>query len=127
MEFGRISESELDKVDFTLSPDPAFNKKILSGKPAEKPKVYVGCAKWGREEWVGKIYPPKTKEKDFLKHYVHHYNSIELNATHYKIYGPLGIKKWADQRKRQRFFVLPKNVPGSYSSRKFERERFYTE
>jgi uncharacterized protein YecE (DUF72 family) len=112
MEFGHIPENELDKVDFTLSPDPAFNKAILNGKLVEKPKVYVGCAKWGRIEWVGKIYPPKTKEKDFLKHYVHHYNSIELNATHYKIYGPLGIKKWADQANDKDFLFCPKMFQG---------------
>jgi hypothetical protein len=43
---------------------------------------------------VGKIYPEKTKEKDFLQHYVEHYNSIELNATHYKVYDAEAIKKW---------------------------------
>ena len=41
----------------------------------------------GKKNGWEKIYPPKTKEKDFLKHYVQHYNSIELNATHYKVYG----------------------------------------
>src|SRR5213075_1367404 len=75
MEFGRVPENELNKIDYKLSPDPVFNKKILKGEAVKKPKVYVGCAKWGRVEWVGKIYPPKTKEKDFLEHYVQHYNS----------------------------------------------------
>jgi uncharacterized protein YecE (DUF72 family) len=97
MEFGRVDLNELDTVDFTLPPEPDFNKKILTGKPIKLPKVYIGCAKWGREEWVGKIYPPGTKEKNFLDHYIQHYNSIELNATHYKIYGAAGIKKWADK------------------------------
>jgi uncharacterized protein YecE (DUF72 family) len=95
MEFGRVAEDELDKINFKLPPDSLFNKQVLEGKPVANPRVYVGCAKWGRVEWLGKIYPPKTKEKNFLDQYVHHYNSIELNATHYKIYGPIGIKKWA--------------------------------
>ena len=93
MEFGRVPVNELKMIDFTLSPDHAFNKKVLKGKPVKDPKVFIGCAKWGRIEWVGKIYPPKTREKDFLEHYVQHYNSIELNATHYKIYGPGSIQK----------------------------------
>ena len=91
MEFGRVSEMELNNVDFSLPAEPAWNKKILRGKPAKHAKVYLGCAKWGRTEWVGKIYPPKTKEKDFLRHYVNHYNAIELNATHYRIWGEAGI------------------------------------
>jgi len=112
MEFGRVEESELENVDFSLPREPAGNKKILTGKPAGKPKVYVGCAKWGREEWVGKIYPFKTKEKNFLQHYVEHYNAIELNVTHYKIYGEPGIRKWADKAKGKDFLFCPKMYQG---------------
>jgi uncharacterized protein YecE (DUF72 family) len=112
MEFGRLPEDELNKIDFKLPTDPAFNKKNLKGKPAVKPKVYVGCAKCGRLEWLGKIYPLKTKEKDFLDHYVHHYNSIELNATHYKVYGPRGIQKWAAKANGKDFLFCPKMFQG---------------
>ena len=94
MEFGRVDESELNSIDFSLPKEPAFNMQTLKGKPANNPKVYIGCAKWGRVEWVGKIYPPKTKEKDFLQHYVQHYNCIELNATHYRMPEPQTVKKW---------------------------------
>ena len=112
MEFGRVPESELGNIDFSLPPEPSFNKKILSGKPFKKTKVYLGCAKWGREEWVGKIYPLKTKEKDFLKHYVEHYNSIELNATHYKVYGEGIIKKWTANAAGKDFKFCPKLYQG---------------
>ncbi|MBS1598299.1 MAG: DUF72 domain-containing protein [Bacteroidetes bacterium] len=108
MEFGRVSEEELDSVKFELPVEPAANNKILKGEKAKNPKVYLGCAKWGRMEWVGKIYPEKTKEKDFLAHYVQHYNSIELNATHYKLYGAIGIAKWAEKAKGKDFKFCPK-------------------
>ena len=112
MEFGRVPENELKNIDFSLSADPDFNKKILKNKPVKNAKVYLGCAKWGREEWVGKIYPPKTKEKDFLQHYVQHYNSIELNATHYKVYGEGGIKKWIEKAAGKDFMFCPKMYQG---------------
>ena len=112
MEFGRVPENELDQVDFSLPKEPVENKKILRGKSASNAKVYVGCAKWGRLEWVGKIYPLKTKEKDFLRHYVEHYNSIELNATHYKIYGEKGIRNWAEKAKEKDFKFCPKMFQG---------------
>ncbi|MBC7888507.1 MAG: DUF72 domain-containing protein [Ferruginibacter sp.] len=112
MEFGRVPENELKTIDFTLPVDPVFNDKVLKGKPVKNPKVYIGCAKWGRTEWVGKIYPLKTKEKDFLQHYVQHYNSIELNATHYKIYGAEGIQKWADKAEKKDFLFCPKMYKG---------------
>lgn len=112
MEFGRVPENELNGIDFSLPAEPASNKAILKGKPAKNPKVYVGCAKWGRTEWVGKIYPPKTKEKDFLQHYVEHYNCIELNATHYKVYGEAGTRKWAEKAKGKDFLFCPKMYKG---------------
>lgn len=112
MEFGRVPEIELAGIDFSLPAEPDFNKMVLKGKPAKQPRVYVGCAKWGRTEWVGKIYPPKTKEKDFLQHYVEHYNCIELNATHYKVYGEAGIRKWAEKAKGKDFLFCPKMYKG---------------
>jgi uncharacterized protein YecE (DUF72 family) len=112
MEFGRVTEAELDSIDFSLPKEPAFNKTILTGKKGTNAKVYLGCAKWGRTEWVGKIYPPKTKEKDFLQHYVQHYNSIELNATHYKVYDEVAIKKWAEKAAAKDFIFCPKMYKG---------------
>ncbi|MCI0449349.1 MAG: DUF72 domain-containing protein [Chlorobi bacterium] len=96
MDFGKVSVKELNEIDFTLPDDHTDTEKLfasLKGKK-KKQKVYVGCAKWGRKEWLGKIYPPKTKEKDFVTYYVKQFNSIELNATHYRIPSPDSIKKW---------------------------------
>lgn len=111
MDFGKVPVEDLDHIDFTLPPNDPFNVKVLKGKAAH-PKVYLGCAKWGRVEWLGKIYPPKTKERDFLQHYVQHYNSIELNATHYKIYGPTGIGNWAAKAQGKDFKFCPKMYQG---------------
>ncbi len=112
MDFGKVPERELEEIDFSLPADPLFNKAVLKGKPVKNPKIYIGCAKWGRTEWVGKIYPSKTKEKDFLDHYVQHYNSIELNATHYKVYDEAAIKKWADKAGKKDFLFCPKMYQG---------------
>ncbi len=112
MEFGRVPEQELDSIDFGLPADPVSNQAILSGRRSQHPRVYLGCAKWGRPEWVGKIYPPKTKEKNFLQHYVKHYNCIELNATHYKIVGPAGIARWAEKANGRDFLFCPKMYQG---------------
>jgi uncharacterized protein YecE (DUF72 family) len=112
MDFGRVPENELNNVNFKLPPEPALNKLVLKGKPAKKPEIYVGCAKWGRKEWIGKIYPKGTKDAQFLDEYVKHYNSIELNATHYKLYDQAAIKKWADKAKEKNFKFCPKVYQG---------------
>jgi uncharacterized protein YecE (DUF72 family) len=86
MEFGRVTPDELDSIDFTLPPDRPESIDLLPKQKQEtKPGIYVGCAKWGRPEWVGTIYPKGTKERDFLEHYAQQFNTIELNATFYRL------------------------------------------
>jgi uncharacterized protein YecE (DUF72 family) len=126
MEFGRLSDTELELADFSLPTEPSENKAILPGFPNRAAKVYLGCAKWGREEWVGKIYPPKTREKDFLKHYVEHYNSIELNTTHYKIYGEKATRNWAEQARGKDFRFCPKMFEGVTHKGKLSTKKFFT-
>jgi uncharacterized protein YecE (DUF72 family) len=101
MEFGRVTPEELPLVNFTLPPDTELTVATLKEAKNDNPlQVHVGCAKWGRKEWLGKIYPLKTKDANFLDEYVKHFDCIELNATFYNVYGPEQIAKWkakADQ------------------------------
>ena len=109
MEFGRVDTTEINNIDFTLPPDGVQTQLTLIGKRIEKPKFFVGCAKWGRKEWVNLIYPPKTKEKDFLGEYVKHFNSIELNAVFYGIPKEEQIIKWKEMADhREDFLFCPK-------------------
>ncbi len=106
MEFGKVSSEEIADVDFTLPADGKQTKVTLNAKPVPQPKFFVGCAKWGRKEWLGLIYPPKTKEKDFLSEYVKHYNSIELNAVFYSIPKEEQILKWKAMAESNDDFVF---------------------
>jgi uncharacterized protein YecE (DUF72 family) len=110
MEFGRVTPEELAIADFTLPPDTALTIKTLRESKNDKPlQVHVGCAKWGRKEWIGQIYPPKTKDANFLDEYVKHFDCIELNATFYNIYNAETITKWRDKaEKNPEFKFCPK-------------------
>jgi len=100
MDFGKVADSELTHVDFTLPDDGIQTTKVLgSSKSKQQPEFFVGCAKWGRKEWLDMIYPLKTKEANFLDEYVKHFNSIELNAVFYSIPAKELIKKWHDKTK----------------------------
>lgn len=86
MEFGKVSPEDLSQIDFTLPPDhPGTTALLKKQKKKADTKIFVGCAKWGRPDWVGKIYPKKTKAGDFLEHYARQFNCIELNATFYRM------------------------------------------
>jgi len=93
MEFGKIPENELKEIDFTLPPEPPENKEVLK-KGKGKTKFYIGCAKWGRKDWIGKLYPKGTKEKDFLHYYATQFNSIEFNGFFYNVHSRELVEKW---------------------------------
>jgi len=110
MEFGRVDSSELTKIDFALPPDhPATTALLAKKKSKKKTEVYIGCAKWGRKDWVGKLYPPKTKEADYLNHYAKHFNCIELNATFYRMPTVKQIEGWKNKVDKD-FKFCPKFV-----------------
>lgn len=97
MEFGRVSDELLDSINFVLPPDRPETTTLLRNQKGDHTAIKVGCAKWGRKDWIGKIYPPKTKEADFLSHYAKHFNSIELNATFYKMPSFRQTKSWSEK------------------------------
>ncbi|MGC1244074.1 MAG: DUF72 domain-containing protein [Chryseosolibacter sp.] len=107
MEFGKISAEELDRINFDLPADRPETVRILGGKKTENLSVFVGCAKWGRKDWIGKIYPRGTKEDDFLPLYGKHFNSIELNATFYKIPSFKQAQEWSSKVGKN-FLFTPK-------------------
>lgn len=112
MDFGKVAANEIASVDFTLPADGKQTALTLAGhQPVKEPAFYIGCAKWGRKEWVNMIYPLKTKEVDFLDQYVKHFNSIELNAVFYSIPSADLIRKWkqkAEENSNNGFVFCPK-------------------
>ena len=112
MNFGQVPTRQLNKIDFELPAEPPINDSVLKGKTAKKSAVYVGCAKWSRKEWIGTVYTEGTKEKDFLHEYAKRFNSVELNATHYKLYKAADLAKWVDQVGSGNFKFAPKLYQG---------------
>lgn len=95
MDFGRVED--VDAVDFSFPPDDKITTALFKSLQKQaKPQVYIGCAKWGRADWIGKLYPKGTKQSDFLAHYVQHFNCIELNAMFYQLFPKATVQKWAD-------------------------------
>lgn len=98
MEFGKVTPEELEQINFSLPPDKAETTRLLAKhKSTTSSQVFVGCAKWGRKDWVGKIYPKGTKEADFLPHYAKFFNTIELNATFYKLPSKEQTSNWKNK------------------------------
>lgn len=97
MEFGKVPSQEVKAIKFALPPDGEQTKEVLNGTNIVQPDIYVGCAKWGLPEWVDFLFPPKTKAANFLTEYAKQFNSIELNAAHYRTPTIDTARKWKKQ------------------------------
>lgn len=111
MEFGKVPSEEVKSINFSLPADGEQTKIVLNGIKTEALEVFVGCAKWGLPEWVDFLYPPKTKAANFLNEYAKHFNSIELNAAHYRVPTIETARKWKQQAEgngKGKFLFCPK-------------------
>ena len=94
MKFGKVDN--IENVDFTIPKSPESTNKFLASLPSEPagPEVRFGATGWGNKEWIGSIYPEKTKAKDFLYYYSRQFHTIELNTTHYRIPTEKSVLQW---------------------------------
>lgn len=93
MKFGKVDNPEL--VDFTFPKDHPDTEILLSNTANISPlQVHVGCAKWNRQD-LKNFYPRGTKDE--LVYYSTQFNSIELNATFYRIFSAETYEKWYDK------------------------------
>jgi len=90
----------------------AFTVKTFTGRgKSGKVDIRVALDKWGRKEWVGKLYPNRTRERDFLGEYTKLFQTIELNAVFYSIPSQQLILSWKDMiasHHQEQFLFMPK-------------------
>ncbi|MCW3466060.1 DUF72 domain-containing protein [Chitinophaga nivalis] len=112
MDFG-ANWQQYTQLDVSLLPDDPITSQVLKGVPGNS-TLRIGTSGWSRKEYAGTLYPKGLKETALLTEYGRLFNCVELNATHYKIYSPDAIRKWAEKVKGRDFRFCPK-VPQSIS------------
>ena len=105
MKFGKLED--LSGIEFILPPDHPHTLSNLALQRLEERKIYLGGTMWNIPKWKGKIFPAKTKADQMGVEYCKQFNTIELNATHYKIHGPEIISKWKNFSSEE-FLFCPK-------------------
>lgn len=50
--------------------------------------IYVGTSGFKFEDWKGRFYPAKIKEKDWLEYYGERFSCVEVNASFYRLMHP---------------------------------------
>ncbi|HUS31627.1 MAG TPA: DUF72 domain-containing protein [Kofleriaceae bacterium] len=58
---------------------------------------YLGCPGWGMKTWVGRLFPPGTRNQDFLARYAEVFNTVEGNTTFYALPTADTVARWNEQ------------------------------
>jgi len=100
--FGKVDNPS--NIDFSLPKNHISTNNTLGIQQAGNCNVYVGCAKWNKQDLKG-FYPRGTKDE--LAYYATQFNSIELNATFYRTFPIATVEKWY-QKTTSDFKFFPK-------------------
>ena len=57
----------------------------------------IGCSGWNYEHWRnGVFYPPRLPPKRWLDFYAQHFDTVEVNATFYRLPRPSAVANWVE-------------------------------
>lgn len=102
MKFGKIENEDIERLPadaFRLPvDDPADTVRTLERHAGawERPAVRAGGTMWNIRAWRGKVFPAGAPQRVWPECYGRAFDTIEYNATHYRIYAPDKMRAWAD-------------------------------
>lgn len=60
-------------------------------------EVRIGCSGWSYRDWRGVLYPEGVPARRWLEHYATVFDTVELNATFYRLPEARTARGWAEQ------------------------------
>jgi uncharacterized protein YecE (DUF72 family) len=54
----------------------------------------IGCSGWVYRHWKGEFYPATLPQARWLEHYAAHFDTVELNASHYRLPTERAVRDW---------------------------------
>jgi uncharacterized protein YecE (DUF72 family) len=68
--------------------------------------VRVGISGWRYAGWRGRFYPPGLRQQDELSYASRHFDTIEINGTHYSLQRPEAFARWHDETPNDFVFAV---------------------
>lgn len=59
--------------------------------------IYLGTSGWSYDHWIGNFYPKDLKKGEWLKFYSKKFNTVEVNASFYRLPFKNMVKGWKDK------------------------------
>lgn len=57
----------------------------------------MGCSGWSYRDWRGILYPEALPSSGWLEHYASSFDTVEINATFYRLPEKETVRAWAEQ------------------------------
>lgn len=61
------------------------------------PSLRIGTSSWSSADWIGPFYPPGSDAASFLAHYATEFDTVECDATFYRIPSAKTVDGWRDR------------------------------
>jgi uncharacterized protein YecE (DUF72 family) len=69
--------------------------------------IRLGCQGWNYPDWIGSLYPERTKAADLLRTYARAFGTVEIDSTFYALPTEKVLRGWAEKVPRG-FLFSPK-------------------
>jgi uncharacterized protein YecE (DUF72 family) len=69
-------------------------------------RAYIGCSGWNYKHWREVFYPRGLAASRWLEHYAEHFDTVEVNATFYRLPTLKATTGWAESSPRGFVFAV---------------------
>jgi uncharacterized protein YecE (DUF72 family) len=88
---------------FREVPDPLY---WTMEKEQRQEPLYVGTSGWVYKDWAGAFYPESLSKNDELAFYATRFNTVEINATFYRLAPVSAVKGWRNRSPEHFLFAV---------------------
>jgi uncharacterized protein YecE (DUF72 family) len=71
--------------------------RVIIQKANAMSGLHIGTSGWSYDNWSGDFYPEGMSKSNYLEYYVERFNSVEVNATFYRLPFENIVKGWRNK------------------------------
>jgi uncharacterized protein YecE (DUF72 family) len=69
-------------------------------------RIRIGCSGWMYDDWRGRLYPEKEPKRRWLELYAEHFDTVEVNASFYRLQRRETVAGWVERTSPQFLFAV---------------------
>jgi uncharacterized protein YecE (DUF72 family) len=81
----------------------------MGGKRKMSGKAYIGTSGFSYDHWREVFYPPEVPKRKWLEYYCEHFETVEINASYYRLPRESVCESWGRRTPEEFRFVMKMN------------------